>query len=230
MPHGIFLDFAHAIAHTPQNIDMLDVLAGVSEDRMIECHGHFRTASCTRCKRPYNGVDCKRVFVEEKRAPTCNHCRGYVKPDIVFFGESLPPRYHRLVRQDTKKADLLLVMGTCELSLSVALFCTGGDPPPHGSLVSVIFSFFFAALMVSPVNMIPDMVTKSCRRVLLNRELVGTFTRSNGPRTRSKQHDTSAQRDIFHGGDCDESVRTLCAILGWENELDELNSSTRLGG
>jgi NAD-dependent SIR2 family protein deacetylase len=127
MPHGTFLDYApHTIARTPQNIDMLDVLAGVSEDRMIECHGHFRTASCTRCKLPYNGGDCKRIIVEEKRAPTCTHCRGYVKPDIVFFGENLPTRFHRLVRQDTKKADLLLVMGTCELSLSVVLFFVGG--------------------------------------------------------------------------------------------------------
>ena len=127
MPHGTFLDYApHTIARTPQNIDMLDVLAGVSEDRMIECHGHFRTAACTRCKLPYNGVDCKRIIVEEKRAPTCTQCRGYVKPDIVFFGENLPTRFHRLVRQDTKKADLLLVMGTCELSLSVVLFFVGG--------------------------------------------------------------------------------------------------------
>ena len=146
MPHGIFLDYAHTIARTPQNIDMLDVLAGVSEDRMIECHGHFRTASCTRCKRPYNGVDCKRIIVEEKRAPTCTHCRGYVKPDIVFFGENLPPRFHRLVRQDTKKADLLLVMGTCELSLLVVYFLWGGLIRRLMDLLYIIFfSFFFSS-------------------------------------------------------------------------------------
>jgi hypothetical protein len=84
--------------------------------------------------------------------------------------------------------------------------------------------------MVSPVNMIPDMVTRSCRRVLLNRELVGSFTGAGGSRTRTKQHNTSVRRDIFHGGDCDESIRTLCAILGWEEELYELNASTRLEG
>jgi NAD-dependent SIR2 family protein deacetylase len=93
---------------------MLDVLAGVSEDKMIECHGHFRTASCTGCSRPFDGDECKRIIVDEKRAPTCRHCGGYVKPDIVFFGESLPPKFHRMVKQDMKKADLLLVMGTCE--------------------------------------------------------------------------------------------------------------------
>mmetsp|Transcript_27582 Transcript_27582/g.58920 ORF Transcript_27582/g.58920 Transcript_27582/m.58920 type:complete len:363 (+) Transcript_27582:167-1255(+) len=123
-----------------QNIDMLDILAGVSEDKMIECHGHFRTALCTKCKGTFDGEECKAIIVEEKRAPICQrkqqqqynrrrsssskkaqgvegkeeHCGGYVKPDIVFFGEALPSRYHRLVKQDMKKADLLIVMGTCK--------------------------------------------------------------------------------------------------------------------
>lgn len=122
-----------------QNIDMLDVLAGVSEDKMIECHGHFRTAACTKCSRTFDGNECKRIIVEEKEAPKCTHCGGYVKPDIVFFGgkctlavctcitgyttsnlfnsiksESLPNRFHKLVKQDTKNADMLIVMGTCK--------------------------------------------------------------------------------------------------------------------
>ncbi|KAL3796284.1 hypothetical protein HJC23_008604 [Cyclotella cryptica] len=180
-----------------QNIDMLDVLAGVPEDKVIECHGHFRTSSCTNCSSAFDGEECKRIIVEEKRAPACKQCGGFVKPDIVFFGESLPLKYHRLVKQDTKMADLLLVMGT--------------------------------SLMVGPVNMIPEMVRSNCPRILLNRELVGTFLRRNGPRTRRKSYDTNAHRDIFHSGDCDDSIRTLCALLGWETELDELNASTRLG-
>lgn len=93
---------------------MLDVLAGVSEDKMIECHGHFRTSSCTKCSRTFDGKECKRVIVEDKQAPKCLNCGGYVKPDIVFFGESLPNKFHKLVKQDTKNADLLIVMGTCE--------------------------------------------------------------------------------------------------------------------
>ena len=64
---------------------MLDVLAGVSEEKMIECHGHFRTASCTKCPRSFDGKECKRVIVEEKCAPICPHCGGYVKPDVSSF-------------------------------------------------------------------------------------------------------------------------------------------------
>ncbi len=115
-PHSPF--FSHTITalllNLHKNIDMLDVLAGVSEDKMIECHGHFRTASCTRCSRPFCGKECKRIIVEEKCAPVCHTCAGYVKPDIAFFGEAMPSKYHRMVKQDMKKADLLIVMGTCE--------------------------------------------------------------------------------------------------------------------
>ena len=35
-----------------------------------------------------------------------------MKPDIVFFGENLPNRFHQLVPKDFPQADLLIVMGT----------------------------------------------------------------------------------------------------------------------
>ena len=38
--------------------------------------------------------------------------QGLVKPDIVFFGEDLPPRFHSLQLPDFAKCDLLIVMGT----------------------------------------------------------------------------------------------------------------------
>jgi NAD-dependent SIR2 family protein deacetylase len=190
-----------------QNIDCLDVLAGVSEETMIECHGHFRTASCTKCHSPYDGSECKRTIVTMKTVPLCTHCGGYVKPDIVFFGEDLPPKFHTCVKKDMQKADLLLVMGT--------------------------------SLMVSPVNMIPNMVSNKCIRILLNNECVGSFAKhcSNNNRMTTRKSSSSSHsssstkaksRDIFHPGDCDTSIRSLCNILGWTKELEELNQSTRL--
>jgi len=38
--------------------------------------------------------------------------QGLVKPDIVFFGEDLPSRFHTLQRKDFMMCDLLIVMGT----------------------------------------------------------------------------------------------------------------------
>lgn len=42
---------------------------------------------------------------------------GVMKPDITFFGEDLPERYHNTIKEDIKKCDLLICIGT---SLKVA--------------------------------------------------------------------------------------------------------------
>ena len=44
--------------------------------------------------------------------PRCTACHGLVKPDIVFFGESLPDRFTTSFKRDLERADALLVMGT----------------------------------------------------------------------------------------------------------------------
>jgi NAD-dependent SIR2 family protein deacetylase len=98
-----------------QNIDGLEFLATIPCHKIVECHGHFRSASCIDCRRPSD--DCKSIILETNDFPTCNHCGGYVKPDIVFFGEGLPDRYMHLLPRDLDEADLLLIMGT---SLMVA--------------------------------------------------------------------------------------------------------------
>ena len=67
-----------------QNIDGLEQLAGVDEEKIVECHGHFRTASCANCFSRYDGSKAKEEIVQNKRAPKCRLCKGPVKPDIVF--------------------------------------------------------------------------------------------------------------------------------------------------
>ncbi|SCU91511.1 LAFA_0F04214g1_1 [Lachancea sp. 'fantastica'] len=42
---------------------------------------------------------------------------GVLKPDITFFGEALPSKFHRFIRDDVLKCDLLICIGT---SLKVA--------------------------------------------------------------------------------------------------------------
>mmetsp|Transcript_14850 Transcript_14850/g.35997 ORF Transcript_14850/g.35997 Transcript_14850/m.35997 type:complete len:190 (+) Transcript_14850:613-1182(+) len=100
-----------------QNIDGLEYLAGIPDDKLVECHGHFRSATCIDCGTTADADSVKNTIVKNGTVPECKNCGGNVKPDIVFFGESLPDRFHRLLRTDIQEADLLLVMGT---SLQVA--------------------------------------------------------------------------------------------------------------
>ena len=49
-----------------QNIDGLEVLAGVPPSSVIECHGHFRRASCTKCGKRMDIARVKREVIDEK--------------------------------------------------------------------------------------------------------------------------------------------------------------------
>lgn len=104
-----------------QNIDCLERQAGVPEELIVEAHGSFATHRCIECKTEFP-EDMMKDAVDKSIVPHClvPQCNGLVKPDIVFFGEALPERFHQNVRM-IYAADLAIVMGT---SLSVAPFAT----------------------------------------------------------------------------------------------------------
>lgn len=105
-----------------QNIDGLERLAGVSDEKLIECHGNFRSCSCVECKKvKINAKECRDFYVNKKEAYQCPECGGLVKPDIVFFGETMPQTFMEYIDDDTDACDLLIVMGTSLLVNPVAL-------------------------------------------------------------------------------------------------------------
>lgn len=112
-----------------QNIDGLERLAGIPEEKLVEAHGSFATASCTLCGMRHEAAMVKQAIVEGNVPIMCEaaKCKGKVKPDIVFFGENLPHvfwDYHLQI----PFADLLLVMGT---SLEVYPFAGIADAMGH---------------------------------------------------------------------------------------------------
>jgi NAD-dependent SIR2 family protein deacetylase len=100
-----------------QNIDGLVFLAGMPAEHLVECHGHFRSSSCIQCRKPADQKQVEVDILQHARPTSCKHCKGLVKPDIVFFGEQLPSRFHNLLSKDTEASDLCIVIGT---SLMVA--------------------------------------------------------------------------------------------------------------
>ncbi|KAK3703075.1 Sir2 histone deacetylase Hst2 [Vermiconidia calcicola] len=107
------------LKHFTQNIDCLDREAGVPGDKIVEAHGSFARQSCIDCSMPYPEIDIKR-HIDAKTIPKCEHCKGLVKPEIVFFGEQLPADFFRN-RSLPSEADLCIVMGT---SLTVQPFAS----------------------------------------------------------------------------------------------------------
>jgi NAD-dependent deacetylase len=74
-----------------QNIDGLHTAAGST--RVVEMHGNLMRSRCTRCDRaPFADTTAYRANV----APICGQCRhrghdSALRPDVVWFGEHLPP-------------------------------------------------------------------------------------------------------------------------------------------
>lgn len=120
-----------------QNIDGLDRLAGVPPEKLVECHGHFSSASCISidCRKDANVEDVRKAMMDfqgmdgtivngkVQGVPTCRYCGSYVKPDVVFHGENLPFQYHVNWRRDVRQADCCLVMGS-----SLETYPVGGLP------------------------------------------------------------------------------------------------------
>ncbi|GJN76919.1 Sir2 histone deacetylase Hst2 [Purpureocillium lilacinum] len=107
-----------------QNIDCLERRAGVPADRIVEAHGSFATQRCIECKKEFPD-DAMHDHVSRGEVPRCADpdCRGTVKPDIVFFGESLPRAFSEKSHH-TAMADIVLIIGT---SLTVYPFASLPD-------------------------------------------------------------------------------------------------------
>lgn len=184
-----------------QNIDTLEQVAGIRN--VIECHGSFATASCTKCKRKV-AADEIRDDVFNQRIPICHVCnpgvsspdshflstnpeetrslveRGIMKPDIVFFGEGLPEVFHDTIESDRNKCDLLIVIGS--------------------------------SLKVRPVAMIPNWISPNVPQILINREPLyhmDTF-------------------DINLLGNSDVIAQHLCSLLGDEWNCSEAEQPINL--
>lgn len=103
-----------------QNIDTLERFAGVEDEFIVEAHGSFAKNHCIDCKHEMSSEVVKQ-HVFDKSIPKCKKCGGYVKPDIVFFGESLPPRFFQQWDEDADEVEVAIVAGS---SLTVYPFAS----------------------------------------------------------------------------------------------------------
>ncbi|VDN17115.1 unnamed protein product [Gongylonema pulchrum] len=101
-----------------QNIDSLEFATGIDTEKLVTAHGCHHTSTCLSCEAKYDqdwimsGYLTEKLFVEDVEVARCDKCSGIVKPDIVFFGEDLPPRFFSCAKEDFPKCDLLMIMGT----------------------------------------------------------------------------------------------------------------------
>ena len=92
-----------------QNVDGLHAAAG-SRD-VLELHGSIWTARCLSC----GAREDVRRLDDDERPPECPACGGRVRPDVVLFGECLPPEVYARAEEAAGRCDVCLVVGTSAL-------------------------------------------------------------------------------------------------------------------
>ncbi len=92
------------LALVTQNIDGLHQKAG-SKD-VIELHGNIWRARCVSCRMAFE------IPESEVRPDSCLGCGDSLRPDVVLFGELLPPNAFEQAAVRAEQSDLCFVVGT----------------------------------------------------------------------------------------------------------------------
>ncbi|WP_306855124.1 NAD-dependent protein deacetylase [Cupriavidus necator] len=130
-----------------QNVDGLHQRAG--SEGVIELHGSLASAICLDCGASHDRAGVQDWLMARNAAlrdviaapaadgdvhfesplfahfevPACGHCGGILKPDVVFFGESVPRARVDAARAALAAADAMLVVGSSLMVYSGYRFC-----------------------------------------------------------------------------------------------------------
>lgn len=136
--HRMLAELEHAGLVTgvvTQNVDGLHVRAG--SQRVVDLHGSMDRVVCLHCGQAFSRdaiadrIQLLNPWFDESAAsrinpdgdaevddvsrfevPECTVCGGTLKPDIVFFGEFVPPVKFEEARTIVARADALVVLGS----------------------------------------------------------------------------------------------------------------------
>lgn len=93
-----------------QNVDGLHQKAG--SKNVLEVHGTIYTMTCSSCFTKYPSSAFIDEYLQRGEIPHCSKCKSILKPDTILFEEQLPNKVWQLVEKETKKADLMMVVGS----------------------------------------------------------------------------------------------------------------------
>jgi len=170
-----------------QNIDGLERKVGLPMERIVEAHGTMCEARCLEC-RTASTPEALWAEWEGGQLPRCTSqgCTGLLRPNVVFFGEQLDPRFVTMSADDLNNADLVLIMGT---SLSVEPFASLVQKVPHA---------------------VPRLLLNRHVPYVMQRRPWELLT----PSALSKRRPLRKDASIL--GECDDSALQVMRALGWE--------------
>src|ERR1700674_5346588 len=130
-----------------QNVDGLHQRAG--SKRVIDLHGRIAQVLCLVCaavhprpeiqalleaansewlrissnSAPDGDADVEPDALEDIRVPDCPHCGGLLKPDVVFFGDTVPKGRVAVAMRALEESAAMLVVGSSLTVFSGYRFC-----------------------------------------------------------------------------------------------------------
>jgi len=130
-----------------QNVDGLHQQAG--SHAVLELHGNVHSVVCMHCKAQFPRAFVQTLLneanpelanvlaaplpdgdaaiepdaLEDFHLPFCLHCGGALAPDVVFFGDGIPPPRTACALAQMEAADALLVVGSSLMVYSGFRFC-----------------------------------------------------------------------------------------------------------
>ena len=209
-----------------QNIDNLEVKAGVPKDKLIQCHGSFGTASCVECGYKIQG---EKIFPDIKAGniPKCPRCIQNLR------AAAAPAKRKRSAGADGKRRRR---WGASAANSSDEDDDSTYDVPTAGIMKPDITFFGEAlpdefsrrltehdrdkvdlvivigtSLKVTPVSEIVSWLPSHIPQIYISRQAVNHIN-----------------FDIDLLGDCDTVVTELCRRLGWEFRHEMVDPDVRI--
>ena len=102
-----------------QNIDRLHHKAKTKN--IVEFHGNVMEAKCLQCGEVFPITNMVNQVLQG-RSPSCNVCKGMLKPNAIFFGEPLESQVLQAADEIIAGCNLLIVLGSSLVVYPVAFY------------------------------------------------------------------------------------------------------------
>jgi NAD-dependent deacetylase len=94
-----------------QNVDGLHQESGLPDEKIIELHGNTRRIRCLSCRQIVATETIHQQIAGGDPAPECD-CGGYLKPDTISFGQSMPVAEVEKAAAYSHRSDFFMVVGS----------------------------------------------------------------------------------------------------------------------
>lgn len=143
-------DMGKILAIVTQNIDSLHHKAGSSPEKIVEIHGTAFTVSCLSCGKKFAREEIQSRLLAGEKVPSCDGCRGILKPDTISFGQAMPAAKMDASFRYSLECDLCIVLGSSLVVYPAAsipmqavengarLIIVNREPTPMDSVADVV--------------------------------------------------------------------------------------------